>query len=95
MMTASVLILGQIESLAGKATGLLAQVLAGLIGVADAWITVVVIWNLLKTMGSNPDFGKLLNLVAVGLFAIFLVGAAPDALDAAYTYGQSFLDSSP
>lgn len=93
MMTASVLVLGQLEPLAGKATGLLAQVLAGLIGVAVAWITVVVVWNLLKAMGSNPDFGKLLGLVAVGLFAIFLVGAAPDALDAAYAYGQSFLDS--
>lgn len=93
-MIASVLMLAQLDSLGAKATGLLTQVLVGLLGIAAAWITVVVIWNLLKSMAANPDFGKLLGLLGVGLFAMFLVGAAPDALDAAYAYGQSFLDSS-
>ena len=76
--------------IAGKATGLLAQVGALLIGAAVAFVTVVVVWNLLKAMLSNPDFGKLLAIVAIGLFAVFLVGATPDALDAAYAYGESF-----
>lgn len=74
-----------------KAMGLLAQIGALLIGAAVAWVTIIVVWNLLKAMLSNPDFGKLLAIVAVGLFAVFLVGATPDALDAAYAYGQSFI----
>ena len=75
----------------GKAMGLLAQIGALLIGAAVAWVTIVVVWNLLKAMLSNPDFGKLVAIVAVGLFAVFLVGATPSALDAAYEYGQDFI----
>ncbi len=92
MMSASVSMLAQLDTLGGKATGFLAQGLALLLGLAVAWIALVVIWNLLASMAKNPDFGKLLGIVAVGLFAVFLVGAAPDALDAAYAYGQDFLD---
>lgn len=95
MLIASVVVLAQLDTLGGKAAGVLAQVVAGLLGIAVAWVTVVVVWNLLKSMASNPDFGKLLGLVAVGLFAVFLAGATPDALDAAYAYGQSFLDGGP
>ena len=89
------MLLAQVSDLGGRATGLGAQVLAALLGVAVLWVSIVVVWNLLKAMLANPDFGKLLAIVGVGLFAAFLVGAAPDALDAAYAYGQSFLEGSP
>lgn len=88
-------VLAQIDGLGAKATGLLAQVVAVLLGLVVAWVTVVVIWKLLQEMAKKPDYGKLLAIVGVGLFAVFLAGAAPDALDAAYEFGQSFLDGSP
>ncbi len=87
-----VVVIAQLDTLGGKATGLLAQGITLLLGLAVAWVTVVVLWNLLVSMAKNPDFGKLLGLMAVGLFAVFLIGATPDALNAAYTYGQNFLD---
>ena len=90
-----VVVVAQLSTLSAKATGLLAQAVALLLGLAAGWVTVVVVWNLLKAMAGNPDFGKLLALVGVGLFAMFLIGAAPQALDAAYAYGQSFLEESP
>ncbi len=86
----TVLMMAQLESLGGKAGGLLAQALTMLLGVAVAWVSVIVIWNLLVSMFKNPDFGKLLGIVAIGAFGVFLVGAAPDALDAAYVYGTEF-----
>ena len=89
--SATVTVLAQIEGLGAKASGILAQVITILLGIVVAWVTIIVIWKLLQEMTKNPDYGKLLAIVGVGLFAVFLVGAAPDALDAAYAYGQSFL----
>jgi predicted cation transporter len=82
------LVLAQLETLSGKAGGLIAQALALLLGLAAGWISLVVIWNLLASMLKNPNFDKLLGIVAVGLFAMFLVGAAPALLAAAYALGQ-------
>lgn len=84
-------VLAQVDSLASKLGGLAAQALAALLGVAVAWVAVVVVWNLLTAMAKSPDMGKLVAIVGVGLMAVFLVGAAPDLLSAAYTYGQGFL----
>ena len=81
-----------INGIGAKAAGLLGQVAAGLVGVAVAWITVILYWQLLTSVASSPSPGKLAMIVVVPLFAIFLVGAAPDMLDAAYVYGQSFMD---
>ncbi len=88
-------VVAQFQSLGTKVVGVLAQLVTLLLGIAVAWITVVIIWKLLQEMARNPDFGKLLAIAAIGMFAVFLVGAAPDALDAAYAYGQTFMDGAP
>ncbi len=80
-----------VTGIGAKAAGLLSQVGAGLVGVAVAWITVVLYWHLLTSVASNPSPSKLAMIVVVPLFAVFLVGATPDLLDSAYTYGQSFM----
>ena len=81
----------QVDNLGARAGGLLAQILAILLGLTVTWVGIVVVWRLLQEMLKNPDYGKLLTIVGIGLFAAFLVGAAPDALDAAYAYGAGFL----
>lgn len=80
-----------IGGISAKAAGLLAQVAAGLVGVAVAWITIVLYWQLLTSMASSPSPSKVAMTVVVPLLAVFLVGATPDLLDAAYAYGQSFM----
>ncbi len=82
----------QIDGIGAKFTGLAAQAVATLLGLAVAWVTVILLWRLLEAMLSNPSAQKLLGIVGVLLFAVFLVGATPDLADAAYTYGQSFMD---
>ncbi|MEM8925022.1 MAG: hypothetical protein AAGD35_16065 [Actinomycetota bacterium] len=77
--------------LGGQVTGFLAQGLALLLGVAVAWIALNVVWNLLKELAKSPSIEKLLGIVAVGMFAAFLVAAAPALLDTAYAYGASFV----
>ena len=88
-------VLAQIEGIGAKASGVLAQIIAVLLGIVVAWVTIVVLWKLLQEMAKKPDYGKLLAIVGVGLFAAFLAGAVPEALDTAYAYGQSFMDGSP
>lgn len=90
---AAVAVFAQVDSLGAKFTGLAAQVVAALLGLAVAWATVILLWRLLEAMIHNPSAQKLLGIVGVLLFAIFLVGAAPDMADAAYNYGQSFMDA--
>ncbi len=89
---ALILPIAQIDSIGGKAAGLAAQATATLLGLAVAWATVIMLWRLLEAMLSNPSGQKLLAIVGVMLFAVFLAGATPDLADAAYAYGQSFLD---
>ena len=72
--------------------GLLAQVAAIILGGALGWITIVLYWRLLVSVADTPTPGKLATIFAVPLFAAFLVGATPELLDAAYAYGQGFLN---
>ena len=83
--------LAQIDSIGAKVTGLAAQAIAGLLGLVVAWATVILLWRLLEAMLSGPSAQKLLGIVGVLLFAVFLTGAVPDLADAAYAYGQSFM----
>lgn len=80
-----------VPGIGSKAAGLLSQAAAALVGVAVAWITVVLYWELLTSVAKGPTPSKVAMTVVVPLFAVFLVGAAPDMLDAAYAYGQSFM----
>ena len=80
-----------VSGIGAKAAGLLSQAAAGLVAVAVAWITVVLYWQLLTSVANSPSPSKLAMIVVVPLLAVFLVGATPDMLDAAYSYGQSFL----
>ena len=93
LVTTVALVIAQdaVPGIGAKAAGLLSQAAAALVGVAVAWITVVLYWQLLTSVASSPSPSKLAMIVVVPLFAVFLVGAAPDLLDVAYAYGQSFV----
>ncbi|MEM7341604.1 MAG: hypothetical protein AAF467_23350 [Actinomycetota bacterium] len=82
--------IAQIDSIGAKFTALATQALALLLGAVVLLGTIWVVWNLLVTMWKNPSAGKLAAIVGIGMFAVFLAGAAPGALDTAYAYGQSF-----
>lgn len=83
-------VVAQIDSLTAQFSGLSAQIIAGLAGMFVALGTIWVLWTLLKQMFRNPSFEGLLMIVGIAMFAVFLAGAAPGALDLAYAYGQSF-----
>ena len=85
-------LIAQVPSLGGRAAGLLGQVAAALALVAVAWLTVILYWKLLVAAVDAPSAGKLATIVVVPLAAAFFVGATPDLIDAAYTYGQSFME---
>ena len=82
---------GDPASITAKLAGLATQLAVGLTGLAVAAIGAYLIWQLLVTAVSNPSPKKLGSVVLAALAAVFLVGAAPDLLDLAYDYGQSFI----
>ena len=91
----TVAVLAQIDGLGGKFSGLAAQAVAALLGIAVAWGTAILLWRLLATMASNPSAQKLLSIVGILLLAVALIGATPDLMDVAYEYGQGFMDGTP
>jgi hypothetical protein len=56
---------------------------------------VFVYWQLLKITLKNPSAEKVAMVVLIPMLAAFFVGAAPDLIDISYSYGQSFLGSTP
>lgn len=74
----------RLAGLAGGAAG-------GLAVIAVSVITAALIWQLLVATLRNPSPEKLAMIVVVALVAVFFVGATPDLIQMAYTYGQSFI----
>ena len=82
---------GPAVGIGARLTGLATQAAAALAGIAVAAMLCILIWQLLTAAFKNPSIEKFAAIVAAALVAVFFVGAAPSLLDAAYTYGQTFM----
>ena len=79
------------SDIGSRLSGLAGGIAGSLAVVAVSAITAMLIWQLLAATFRNPSPEKLAMIVAVALLAVFFVGATPDLIQLAYTYGQSFL----